>query len=167
MGKKFFTICCFLFVVFYVFGEEDYSVVEVNGIKFSWKVNGEMLDIILSAPTTGWIGVGFDPSKKMKDAGFVLVSVENGVAAARDDFGATALGHKSDVSLGGKDNVTNVKGFEKDEYTEVSFSIPLDSGDKFDKKLTKGKHTVILSYSKFDDFKKLHSVRGKTEIEIK
>lgn len=167
MRTKFFLTLFIFIASFIAFSQEDYSVVEVKGIKFKWKINGDMLDVILSAPTTGWVSVGFDPTTKMKDANYVIAFVENGVAVARDDFGATLLGHKSDIDLGGKDNILNLKGFEKDGYTEISFSFPLDSNDKFDKKLSKGKHNIILAYSKSDGFKKLHSVYAKTEIEIK
>ncbi|HPO50127.1 MAG TPA: DOMON domain-containing protein [Spirochaetota bacterium] len=166
MKTKIFAVLLVFSFSFAIFSQEGYSLVETKGIKFAWKTNGDNLDVILSAPTTGWISVGFDPSNKMKDADYVLVCVENGVAKARDDFGTSNLGHKSDVELGGKDDVTNLEGFEKDNYTEVKFSIPLDGGDKFDKKLTPGKHTILLAYSKKDGFKKLHSVYGKVEIEI-
>ena len=44
--------------------QESYQSVELKGIKFSWKVSGDYLDVILSAPTNGWVSVGFDPSKR-------------------------------------------------------------------------------------------------------
>jgi hypothetical protein len=39
---------------------------------FAWKIDGDNLAIKISAKTEGWVGIGFNPSKQMKDANFVL-----------------------------------------------------------------------------------------------
>ncbi|OHD17314.1 MAG: hypothetical protein A2086_05335 [Spirochaetes bacterium GWD1_27_9] len=145
----------------------DYNVVEKNGIKLSWKINKDFIDIKIEAPTRGWISVGFDPTQKMKDANFIIACVKDGKVLARDDFGNNYVTHKSDVELGGTDDIKNLTGKETDNSTEIYFSIPIDSGDKFDTKLTKGKHKIILAYSASDDFKYKHTNYTKIEIEIK
>ena len=33
-----------------------------------WQVDGDTLKLHIAAPTTGWLAVGFEPTRKMKDA---------------------------------------------------------------------------------------------------
>ncbi len=147
---------------------QDYNVVTKNDFVFSWRVVDGTMDIILEAPTTGWISVGFDPSKKMKDANFIIGSVDkNGTAMIQDNFGTGPISHKPDEKLGGVDNITNKFGEEKDGKTTLKFSIPLDSKDKFDVALNTGKHIVILASSKNDRLTSKHNKLAKFEIEIK
>lgn len=159
----FFLIFCLMFT-FSI--ESKYQTVEVNNMSFSWRVNNNMLDIIMKAPTTGWLSVGIDPSNKMKDADFILGCVINGKAVFQDNYGTKNLSHEPDVSLGGTDDIKNKSGKESNDSTEIRFSIPLDSGDKYDKKITKGKHNIILAYSSKDDFTKKHKKKAKFEITI-
>jgi hypothetical protein len=107
-------------------------------------VSGQNLEVILSAPTTGWKSVGFDPSSQMKDANYIMCAVVSDVATARDDFGVSAFSHSSDTSLGGEDTITIIGGTETNERTEVQFTIPLDSGDEYDRPLVEGNEYIVL-----------------------
>lgn len=169
-------------VVSNAFGEddlirEDYIVVEEgeykkiieDSISFQWKAEGANLHVILSAPTTGWVGVGFDPTSQMKDANFIIGYVTASGVQIRDDYGISETNHQSDVSLGGTDNVTGKQGSESEGITEIRFSIPLDSGDQFDRPLVAGQtYTLILAYgpNDADDFETKHTKIVITSIKI-
>ena len=57
----------------------DYShEVKAKKMSFSWKIDGDKLAVKMSAKTKGWVGIGFNPSDKMKDADFVLGYVKKG-----------------------------------------------------------------------------------------
>lgn len=56
--------------------ESDYAELTVSNVRLQWKVEGENLSVIVSAPTTGW--VGFAPSQKMKDASIIIGYVKDG-----------------------------------------------------------------------------------------
>lgn len=149
--------------------QAGYSSVTQEGISLQWKVNGANLDLILSAPTDGWVAVGFKPSSKMKDANFLIGHVDARGAHVRDDFGNGALTHKSDESLGGRSNVLNAAGSEQGKKTELRFSIPLDSGDKYDQPLKAGEQvTVLLAYGpgSGDGFSAYHTRRAKVQIKV-
>ena len=93
-----------------LFGTNLYAVeydhtLEDKKISFSWTVDGEKIHIKLVAKTEGWVGIGFNPSKKMKDANFILGYVKKGVVKVTDEFGTSATGHKTDSKLGGTDDV--------------------------------------------------------------
>src|SRR4030066_1031150 len=123
----------FIFLIFYsifIFSADNepaFQTVEKEGITFSWRVNNNMLDIKMKAPTKGWLAVGIDPSKKMKDADYILGCVVNGNALFQDNYGSGNLSHKPDTSLGGTDDIKNKSAKENNDSTEISFSISLNS----------------------------------------
>ena len=157
-------------------GKEEPAVQQSNGRSsvqvdenwgFSWRFIEDSIEFTVSAPTTGWIGIGFDPSRMMKDADYILAYVDNGTVYARDDWGTGNTSHGPDTGQGGTDNVTAISGAESDGVTTVTFSVPLDSGDRYDKTFAPGKsHTVLLAYGAegADNFTGMH--RKRTSIEV-
>ena len=149
--------------------DQGYSTATDKGITLQWKVEGEMLKVKVSAPTTGWVAAGFDPSRWMKNANIVIGFVQDGKAVIRDDFGSGMTSHQSDLDLKGKDNVTDPIGKEENGTTEISFTIPLNSGDDKDKLLVAGKtYKVILAAgaNDADDFSSRHKKIGSVEIKL-
>jgi hypothetical protein len=143
--------------------------ITIDRITFTWQPEGKNLNATVKAPTTGWVAVGFDPAIMMKDANLIIGYVKNGQVFIRDDYGSTLINHKGDVYGGGQDNVTNKRGKEEDGVTEISFTIPLDSGDERDRKLVVGQtHKVLFAYGPdgADDFKTQHRVRTWTYLKI-
>jgi hypothetical protein len=55
-----------------------------NGITFRWKAEKDLLRVVLSARTTGWVAVGFDPVEMMKGANFVIGYVKEGMIFVGD-----------------------------------------------------------------------------------
>jgi hypothetical protein len=146
-----------------------YNEITSSGITLQWKVVAPNLDIIVTAPTKGWVAVGFSTDGMMKGANLILAKVENGVAVAEDDFGYAVHAHASDVSLGGVDNVTNLTGTESatQTQTEMGYTIPLDSGDQYDLPLAQGTtYKVLLSYSTSDDFTVKHALHTSVAITL-
>lgn len=125
---------------------------------FDWSVEADTLAVKLSAPTTGWVAVGFNPSAKMKDANIVIGYVKKGQVKIVDDFGTAATQHKSDTKIGGAENVTVVGGSEEGDVTTIEFTIPLNSGDEKDGVIDpNGDTTVILAYgTERDSFRMKH-----------
>jgi len=148
--------------------DEGYNEIVSGDIGFEWKiVDDHTLEVVLSAPTTGWVAVGFDPSSRMRDSNFILCAVVDSAPTARDDFGDSGTSHRADASLGGNDDVTIVSGIESDGATTVTFTVPLDSGDAFDRQLIAGNdYTVLLAYSNTDDFAAKHTIRTSVGITL-
>ncbi len=143
--------------------------IEVEKIVFQWQIDDKQIHIQLSAPTTGWVGIGFNPSDGMKDANIVLGYVKNGKVKVSDEFGTEVKQHKKDTRLGGTQNVTNIKGSEKDGVTTISFTMPLDSGDAKDQILAVDKDTyVLLAHSSGrDSFNTRHKVNVELKVNLK
>ena len=144
-----------------------FSITE-GQMRFSWEIKGDTLEATMTAPTTSWVGVGFNPSRAMKDANYVLGYVKDGKPKVTDHFGKGLRQHAKDTKLGGKTNVTLISGEETATGTTITFAIPLDSGDAKDTKLDPAKPTVLLmAYgSGRDTFRSKHSWRGQVRVNL-
>lgn len=121
--------------------------ITADDMSFDWSINGDVLAIKLTAPTKGWVGIGFNPSKKMKDADFIVGYVKGGKVSIFDEFGTQASKHGQDTKKGGKDDVTIVGGNEQGKQTTLEFTIPVKSGDSLDATLDlQGDTVVLLAY---------------------
>ena len=138
-------------------------------VEFTWSTEGDLLEMSITAPTTGWVAVGFDPSTAMKDGDIIIGYIENGDIFLRDDFGDGYTSHSSDEDLGGTDDVNIISGEEVAGKTQISFSIPLGSNDEFDKFLESGEtFKVMLAYGPddADNYNGYHSWVETFEITI-
>jgi hypothetical protein len=142
--------------------------IEDNKISFAWKVDGDNLAVKVSARTTGWVGIGFNPSAKMKDANFILGYVKGGKAEIVDEVGDSDNSHTLDTRLGGTEDVTLVGGTEEGGTTTIEFVIPLKSSDKNDSAITvDGDTTVMLAYGAGrDSFKSRHQYRTALKVNL-
>jgi len=145
----------------------DQSVLVEENWGFSWEFLEDEIEFTVFAPTTGWIGIGFNPSQMMADAHYVLAYVSEGTVHARDDYGTGRTMHASDVSLGGTDDVRVISGEEADGMTRVVFALPLDSGDQYDVVFTQGEtYKVLLAYggNNANNFTGMH--RKRTSLDV-
>ena len=130
-----------------------------DGVTLTLGLESDSIHITLSAPTTGWVSVGFKPTRAMKDADIYIGYVMDGEVFLRDDFGTGNTSHAPDTSLGGQSSFAGLSGTEVDGVTTISFVIARNSGDRYDAVLTGGEtHKVILGYGPdgADDFTTYH-----------
>jgi DOMON domain len=148
---------------------QGFITVVKSDITFKWKVVGDSLRCMVLAPTTGWLAVGFDPTEEMQDANFLIGYVVDGTTYIRDDFGVTKTTHLADVGLGGENHVTRVFGHEQSGISEIRFTIPLNSGDQYDRVLIPGQtYEIILAFglNGADDFSSMHDEADNTDINL-
>ncbi len=148
---------------------DGYKVITADELEFRWLVEDETLKVEVTAPTTGWVAVGFDPSRAMKDADFIFGFVKDGELQISDHFGSGAFSHEADTELGGTDDIISASGKEADGSTTMEFTIPLNSGDEYDVDLSTGQeHTVLFAYGPdgADDFSTKHSFRTKVNLQF-
>ena len=149
--------------------DDGFKTTTAGGITLKWKVEGDDLQVKVSAATTGWVAVGFDPANRMQGANFIIGYVSGDDVFIRDDYGSGPTAHLSDTSAGGSDDVTDEGGTEADGTTEITFTIPLDSGDSLDRVLVEGSsYTVLLGRGPngADNFTAQHGARTSTTITI-
>jgi hypothetical protein len=149
---------------------EDYDhKITAKKVTFEWKIENTSLNIQLSASTTGWVGIGFNPGNMMKDANIILAYVKKGKVKAADHFGISDTRHSKDSKLGGGKHISGISGKEENGITTVSFTIPLDSGDPKDKPVkVDGDTKVILACGAGrDSFRSKHSFRTTLDVNLK
>jgi hypothetical protein len=147
---------------------------EKTGITFEWKVNGENLDVKLSAKTKGWIGIGFIPKSKrkkgakMKGVNIFIGYVKNGKAVIEDHYGKGPTKHKVDSKKNKAGELTNIAGSEAGGVTNLSFTYPLKGKHK--KKdtdiVTNEKMVVLTAVGSADNVKGMHHSRNTFEIQL-
>lgn len=136
-------------------------------ITFDWKVDGDTLAVRLSAPTAGWVAVGFNPVKRMQGANMVLGYVKKGKVKVFDEIGTKPIQHAKDDKQGGTDNVTLVGGSEENGTTTIEFTIPLNSGDAQDGVIDPaGETVVLLAYGERDSRKMGHKNHATLTVNL-
>lgn len=140
---------------------------EKKGFTVFYAIEGKNLLAQVSYKTSGWIAIGFKPTKKMKDANIIIGYVADGKSVVEDHFGTKIVSHENDAEIGGKKSINKSNCWEKEGTTSLWISIPLDSKDKKDVVLKKGeKMEVIVAAGKNDNVKTKHSKRTHFEIEL-
>lgn len=153
---------------FAVVSAQTWQEITVEGITLRWAtVAGGNLSVELNGPTAGWVAVGFDPTQQMLNANIIIGYVASGTPVIRDDWGWQPTSHRDDIVMGGTSDVTLDGGFESGGSTEIQFTIPLDSGDAFDKALVPGNtYNIILALGSGDDFSAPHTLAASASITI-
>jgi len=149
--------------------DDGYKFITTDELEFKWMLEDESLKVEVTAPTTGWVAVGFDPSRAMKDADFIFGFVKDGELNISDHYGSGAFSHEADTELGGTDDIISASGKEADGSTTVKFTIPLNSGDEYDVDLNpEQEHIVLFAYGPdgADDFSSKHSFRTKVNLQF-
>lgn len=132
---------------------------DVEGTGISWETVNGTISITISAPTTGWIAFGLEPSAAMMNADIVIGYVKDGEVFLRDDWGDSYTGHTADEDLGGSNDITVISGRESDGTTEIAFSRTLAADDEFDRTIRPGETMkVMLAFGSddADDFSSFH-----------
>lgn len=132
---------------------------------FSWVFKADTIEFTMSAPTTGWISLGFNPAKRMKDADYILAFVENGQVFISDEYGTGNTSHKNDVSLGGENSAKPISFVTESNKTTITFALPLSSGDQYDTVFVEGEKCKVLgAYSTSKNFNSKHKKRSSVDI---
>jgi hypothetical protein len=153
-------------------GDDDggYETKTVEGITLSWKLNDteDSLLVKLSATTVGMVLVGFDidPLSGLQDANIITGYVVGDTAYIQDNIGTGEEAYLPDTAFNGTDDVADKAGTENGG-TEITFTIPLDSGDPYDTVLEVGNsYLVFLAWTTNDSHVYAPEVYASTEIEL-
>lgn len=152
-------------------GSGEWQTHTSGGFVLEWRVedDGSTLHVKASAPTTGWVAVGFDPSVMMEDANLLIGYATDGVGYIRDDFGTGPTSHQPDTLLGGSSDVVLLGSAESGGTTSLEFTLPMNSQDGYDSVLHQGEtHTVLLAFGPdgSDDFDSPHQFVLAVELQI-
>jgi len=141
--------------------------VESQGMRLEWRVVGDQLRCSMSAPTSGWVRVGFNTVRAQHLANMIVGWVDAAGAHVEDRYAVDPPQIDPDLALGGRDDAVLVSGKEEGGRTTVEFTLPLDSGDPYDLALSPGQSIfVVLSYGDSDDRSQPSVVRTAVPITL-
>ena len=154
-----------------VFADQSLNLMALDGgnYRLSWTVTDNVIKIEVSAKTLGWVAIGFEPTKQMKDADMILGYYDPTGSQVIDAFSTGPIGpHPDDVSLGGTNDIMASSVTQRNGWTTLVFERKLATGDKFDRNIAADKPIqVIWSYGTTTDLKKYHETsRGSAEINF-
>jgi len=130
-----------------------------GAFSFSYTIKNNALSFTVSYPGDCWVAVGFNPGWVMKNANIVIGTIVNGASMVSDEFGDGMFSHKPDTLLKGTNDLISGTCSVQNNVTTLTFSIPLNSGDKKDCLLESGKTVkLIFAAGQSTDKKKKHAV---------
>ena len=68
---------CLLFPAFATANEYPHKL-EAKNMTVFWRIDKEQIHVKLTAKTTGWVAIGFDPEKAMQGADIIIGAVKKG-----------------------------------------------------------------------------------------
>jgi hypothetical protein len=145
---------------------ENKKLIEENGMSIRWHYAKERIFFEMSAPTDGWVTIGFNTTSSTEGAYLLMGSVVNGETKLVEHYTISAGNYKPLTILGEKAQVQDVTGHEKGKSTTVKFSLPVKAASKYQRNLVSGsEYVMIIAYSQEDDFQ--HHSMMRTSIQVK
>lgn len=143
------------------------SSITVRDMDIRWTEETECWAFELSAPTKGWVALGFNQKNDIVQTNLIMAAVK-GEKVEREDFYVVGFGNPQPVTkLGGKFAVTNVEGEEQNGHTTVRFSIPKKAIDQYHYDLKAGDEIwFICAYSRADEFDHHSTMRQHVKVKL-
>lgn len=145
------------------FGEFSHALYLSPYYKLAWTILPEehVIDMAISAPTLGWVGIGFVKlgSHAMLDSDIVLGRVDNGIALVDDMYADRIAPPVRDIDRipPGQDNLANKRVVQENGVTTVYFRRPIDTRDLWDRTLVTPSGKVHIAFA--------FQPQGKTSLE--
>ena len=146
--------------------QNNMKQIKKDGMTVKWEIVDDQLHVEMSAPTEGWVTVGFNENSNITGAYLLMGRVRNGKAEVVEHFTSSPGNYQPISNYKVPNQVKDIKGSENGKNTELTFKIPIAAASKYHKHLTKGSTwSMIMAYSLEDDFQH-HSIR-RTSVSIK
>ena len=140
---------------------------EVNGMTVEWVFRKNRVFFTLTAPTEGWVALGFNEKDDIVNTNLIFCRVKSGKVELSDHYVVAVGNHQPTEKLGGKSAFDDILGDEKGGKTTVSFSMPIKSNDKWHYDLIEGsKRWFICAFSAEDDFNHHSRMREHREAKL-
>jgi len=132
--------------------------IEKNGMEVLWHQNERSITFEMSAPTNGWVTIGFNERNTTDKAYLLMGRIVNGKAQVVEHYTSSPGTYRPTEQLGEPSKISKVSGNESTGTTALKFTVALDQNSNFQKDLSKGStYYLIMAYSRHDDFQH-HSI---------
>lgn len=146
---------------------DDFKQVSTNGVTFRWKLENGQMKCQVSAPTSGWVAVGFKPASGLVQSNLIMGAFRDGYSVCEDRY-VVNLGEYPQVeTLGGNSAIEYSEVTENNGRTEMHFAIPSTSSDGYHYNFEEGQSIfVTLAFSRSDDFTHHSAIRVQMELKV-
>jgi hypothetical protein len=132
-----------------------------------WSNDDTYLYLALEATTQSWLSIGLDYTRGMAGANYIIGAIIGGQVVIQDNYGTGRDSHAADTDLGGTDDIAASGGSYTGGVTRLEVQIPLNSGDQYDKPLSRGQTVpVILAVGSGSDLTSMHTFAGYGQIKL-
>ena len=136
-------------------------------MKVNWHYENGRIFFEMSAPTDGWVTIGFNTNSGTKGAYLLMGNIINMKANVVEYYTLNPGNYKTIKSLGDTPQVENISGKEDSNGTTLKFSLPIKAIGKYQKDLIEGSEfTMIIAYSQEDDFQHHSIMRTSVNINL-
>ncbi len=126
--------------------------IELDGTRLRFWHSDGRLHARFSAPTDGWVAVGFNNDRRLKETRFVIGALRNGRFHAEEHI-AVVPTHPTVQSLGLEAGLSDVLGKVTSDQATMAFSLPHVFSDTPNPRLTPGTSSyLMLAWSHETDF---------------
>jgi len=147
--------------------EQKMQKISKKGMGVQWYFKNSRIFFTMSAPTNGWVTVGFNTTEKMTNAYLLMGRVVEHKAEVVEHYTIAAGNYKPIKALNGEIQVQNVSGYQKADTSVFQFSLPIEAVGKYQKNLSPGsKYIMTLAYSQEDDFQHHSIMRTSINVEL-
>lgn len=141
--------------------------IEKNGMLVSWEEKGEWLEIEMSAPSQGWLAIGFNEHEGLAGTHLIMAAIRGKELELSDRYILCAGDHRALSDLGIEERIELISGEENTSGSRVSFRIPIHTPDDYHKNLLPGtSFHLLMAYSREDDFRHHSMMRTSVQITI-
>lgn len=139
--------------------------IEKNGMHLIWRHSHDSIHLEMSAPSTGWLAIGFNSSADLAGTYLLMGRLSNNRAEVVEHSIIQPGDYRSFSVMGFPGCVKNIRGEEKRGTTRISFSLPNKPENLLQKDLREGnRYHLLLAYSVDKDFR--HHSLMRTSIII-
>ncbi len=141
------------------------NTITKNNMTVSWRFHEDRIHFEMSAPTTGWVTIGFNTHSGTKGAYLLMGNIVEGKPAVVEHYTLSPGNYQPIESLGESPQVSDIAGVERANSSTLKFSLPVKSANQYQRELAKGlNYTMIIAYSQEDDFQ--HHSMMRTSVDI-
>ncbi len=141
--------------------------IEKNGVNVHWYFENDRIHFEMTAPTDGWVTIGFNTKSAMDGAYLLMGNVINNEVNLVEHYTSSSGNYKAITQHGADSKVENVQGFENGNSTTIKFSLPIRASSKYQRDLSVGmEYVMTIAYSQEDDFQHHSSMRTSVNVTL-
>lgn len=134
------------------------NTITKSGMTVSWELRDGRIYFEVSAPTDGWVAIGFNDTENIAGNYLIMGQVVNNQVNIEEHYTIRAGHYKPFRQLNTQASVRVQGGSETGMTTQLAFSLPQTSASPFAKDLKEGlAYVLLMAYSQEDDFQH-HSI---------